>query len=151
MKVDSESFKKREKIPVKYTFDGEDINPELTITEIPSDAKSLVLIVDDPDAERVCGHTWVHWVRFNIPFSGSELRIEENSLPGISGLSTYKKPEYGGPNPPAGSGVHNYFFKVYALDKKLDLPEMSSLDEITAAMNGHVIELYELIGQYWRD
>ena len=144
-------FKNNEKIPEKYTADGDNINPKLIISEIPEGTKSLVLIVDDPDAQKVVGYTWIHWIRFNIPVDGNEMRIEENSLPGTTGESTYKKPGYGGPNPPVGTGDHRYFFKVFALDIELDLQEGASLSEIESAMQGHILDKSELIGLYGRD
>ena len=151
MKIESPIFVHNENIPAKYTADGEDINPPLTISEIPEETKSLVLIVDDPDAQKVVGYTWVHWVVFDIPVEGNTKDIPENSIPGKPGESTYKKPEYGGPNPPAGSGVHNYHFKICALDKKLDLPERTSLPEIQKEMQNHILAESILTGQYSRD
>jgi len=151
MKTTSIAFENNQPIPTKYTADGENINPQLKISEIPQEAKSLVLIVDDPDAKRVVGYTWIHWVAFDIPVEGDTLEIEENSNPGTPGESTYKKPEYGGPNPPAGSGTHNYNFKIYALDKTLDLSEMASLDSIQNEMKDHTLDQSILTGTYSRD
>ena len=151
MKVKSPAFANNEKIPAKYTADGENINPSLTISEIPKNTKSLVLIVDDPDAQRVVGYTWIHWVVFNIQTEGDTIEIKENSIPGTPGESTYKKPEYGGPSPPTGTGVHNYHFKIYALNKKLELPEMSPLDSIQKEIQNHILAESILTGQYSRD
>ena len=148
MKVTSTAFIHNENIPAKYTADGENINPALTISEIPEGTKSLVLIVDDPDAQKVVGYTWVHWVVFDIPIEGE---IKENSIPGTPGESTYKKPEYGGPNPPAGTGIHNYHFKIYALDKKLELANMTPLETIQKEMKEHILVESILTGQYSRD
>ncbi len=148
MKIQSPAFAHNEKIPADYTADGKDINPQLKISKIPKETKSLVLIVDDPDARRVCGYTWVHWIIFDIPVEGDIVEIPENSTIGIPGESTYKKPSYGGPNPPAGTGIHNYHFKIYALDKKLKLPKMTSLSKITESMKNHVLANSTLIGQY---
>lgn len=149
MKISS-VFNEGEKIPIEYTADGEDINPELVISEILEKTKSLVLIVDDPDAQKVVGYTWLHWVIFDIPVEGSEVIIKKDSIPGTPGQSTYKKAEYGGPNPPAGSGIHNYHFKIYALDKKLGLPKMSSFEDIMKSMKGHMLDNSNLVGQYSR-
>jgi len=151
MKVQSPAFAHNEKIPADHTADGKDVNPQLKISEIPWGAKSLVLIVDDPDAQRVCGYTWVHWVVFDIPIESDTVEILENSIPGISGESTYKKPSYGGPNPPAGTGIHNYHFKIYALNKKLELPKMTSLSKIIESMQNHILANSTLIGQYSKD
>jgi len=151
MKITSSEFTHNENIPEKYTADGENINPRLTISEIPEGTKSLTLIVDDPDAQRVCGYTWIHWVIFDINAERDTIEIQENSIPGTAGESTYKKHEYGGPNPPAGSGTHNYNFKIYALNKKLELPEMTPLPEIQKEMQSHILAESILTGKYSRD
>jgi len=144
-------FENKEKLPVKFTSDGENVSPLLEISGIPDGARSLVLINDDPDAQRVIGYTWVHWVRFNIPVNGSEIRIEEGSSPGVGGFSTYKKEEYSGPNPPAGSGIHNYYFKIYAIDTELDLNVGAEKSDVEAAMEGHILDKAEIVGIYNRD
>jgi len=151
MKISSPSFKNNEKIPEKFTADGKNVNPRLTITEIPKGSKSLVLIVDDPDAKKVVGYTWIHWVLFNIPVKGDSVILEEDSVVGTSGQSTYKRPKYGGPNPPKEGGVHNYFFKAFALDTDLSLPSMAPLEEINAEMKNHLLAKAEMVGTYWRD
>jgi len=151
MKIESPVFVHNEKIPTDYTADGKNVNPELKISEIPNGTKSLVLIFDDPDAKRVVGYTWVHWVLFNILVDSDSVIISENSIVGTPGESTYKKASYGGPNPPVGTGIHNYHFKIYAIDKKLELPEMVSLVEITNSIKGHILASSVLIGQYSRD
>ncbi len=151
MKITSPSFMNNEKIPVGFTADGKDVNPQLEISEIAKNAKSLVLIVDDPDAQRVVGYTWIHWIVFNIPVTGNKLTIQEDSIPGTPGESTYKKPDYGGPNPPKGTGIHHYHFKLYALNKMLPLKEMTSLNEINNSMRNHILEKSELVGIYSRD
>lgn len=144
-------FNDGEKIPVKYTADGANVNPLLKISNIPNEAKSIVLIVDDPDAKRVAGYTWVHWIRFNISVYEDNIRIEENSLPGIGGLSTYKYEKYGGPNPPKGSGIHRYYFKIYALNSNLNVENNMSKEKIENLMKGKIIEKAELIGTYCRE
>lgn len=145
-------FNDGEKIPVKYTADGINVNPPLEITDIQKGTRSIVLIVDDPDAQKVVGYTWVHWIRYNISVYENYLKIEENSLPGISGLSTYKCQEkYGGPNPPKGSGVHRYYFKVYALNSNLNVEDNMNKEKIENLMKGKIIEKAELIGIYTRD
>jgi Raf kinase inhibitor-like YbhB/YbcL family protein len=150
MKLVSPNFKNNEKIPVKFTKDGENVNPELTIKDIPENAKSLVLIVDDPDAQRVAGYTWIHWIIFNIPVDHKRAIIKEKSIPGIPGENSYKRAEYGGPNPPARTGIHHYHFKAYAIDKELDLKEGASLGEIQKGIQDHLIDETELIGIYFR-
>jgi len=152
MKIVSGAFENEGKIPEKYTADGEDINPRILISEIPNGTKSLVLIVDDPDAQRVVGHTWIHWVVFDIPVEESHtIEIYEDTVPGKGGLNSFRKRIYGGPSPPPGTGIHNYYFKVFAIDKMLDLPELSELEEINEEMMGHVLDTCEMVGQYWRD
>lgn len=144
MKITSPVFEHEQRIPAKYSCDGENVNPPLVFEDIPETAKSLVLIVDDPDAP---GKTWVHWVLFNM--SPNIAFINENSKPGNAavGLNDFGKNEYGGPCPP--SGTHRYFFKLYALSKKLDdMPEFTDKEMLTEAMNTHVIDSSELIGTY---
>ena len=140
MKLTSPAFENNKSIPARFTCEGEDINPALTIEGIPAGAKSLALIVDDPDAPV---GTWVHWVVFDIPLSGS---IGENSVPGKQGINDFRRKDYGGPCPP--SGTHRYFFKIYALDRELALPEGISKQGLEKAMQGHILDKAELIGLY---
>ncbi len=143
MKITSPAFVHNHKIPMKYSCQGEDINPELKIEDIPKAARSLALIVDDPDAPM---QTWVHWVVFNIPVSGEQFIIKEDSTPGIQGMNDFRRASYGGPCPPGGQ--HRYFFKVYALDAMLTLKEGSTKKQLEDTMSGHVIDQTELIGFY---
>lgn len=142
MKITSPAFKHNEYIPAKYTCEGEDINPELSISDIPEGAKSLALIMDDPDAPM---GVWVHWVVFDIPVTA---RIEENSVPGKLGITNSGRKDYHGPCPP--SGTHHYFFKLYALDARLNLKEGVSKGQLEKAMQGHILDKAELIGLYQR-
>lgn len=129
-------------IPAKYTCDGDDVNPPLKIEGLPSGTQSLVLIVDDPDAPM---GTWDHWIVWNIkPLE----KIEENSVPGIEGLNSFNKHSYGGPCPP--SGTHRYYFKVYALDTKLNLNPNSRKKDVEKAMEGHILAKGEIVGRYRR-
>lgn len=141
----SPAFDNNKKIPSKYTCDGENISPPLSFSNISQNTKSLVLIVDDPDAP---SKTWVHWVIFNISPEISE--IAEGSAPtgAIEGMTDFGSTGYGGPCPP--SGVHRYVFKLYALDSMLDLPKTATKEDIEKKMNGHVLEKAELIGLYER-
>ena len=129
-------------IPRKYTCDGDDVNPPLNITGIPEATQSIVLIVDDPDAPM---KTWDHWVVWNI---APREKIDENSVPGIEGLNDFNRHSYGGPCPP--SGTHRYFFKVYSLDTKLNLPPNSRKKDVEEAMKGHILAKGEIIGLYKR-
>ncbi len=141
MEIKSPDFENNQKIPKKFTGDGENINPNIDILNIPKKTKSLVLIVDDPDAP---SGTWNHWLVFNIPVA--TIRISENSVPGIQGKNSWGKNEYGGPMPP--SGTHRYFFKIYALDIELGLDENIDKNGIEIAMKNHILDKAELIGLY---
>jgi Raf kinase inhibitor-like YbhB/YbcL family protein len=140
--ITSSVFKNKGVIPAKYTCDGEDVNPPLSVEGVPEGTESLVLIVDDPDAPM---GTWDHWVVWDIP---PTKKIEENSVPGTEGLNDFGKHSYGGPCPP--SGTHRYFFKVYALDTKLGLPSNSRKRNVEKAMEGHILAKGEIIGLYSR-
>jgi Raf kinase inhibitor-like YbhB/YbcL family protein len=142
MMLTSSAFKEGERIPSKYTCDGADCNPPLHIEGIPSNTKSLALIVDDPDAPV---GTWVHWVVFGIPIVTD---ISEKSLPGKQGRNDFGRNNWGGPCPP--SGTHRYFFKLYALDNALGLPEGSAKAALEKAMQGHILAKAELVGLYSR-
>ena len=140
--VNSPSFENNTLIPVKYTCDGDDVNPPLSLGGLPKETKSLVLIVDDPDAPM---GTWDHWVVWNIlPTS----EIGENTVPGTEGVNTYRRHSYGGPCPP--SGTHRYFFKVYALDIILDLSSNATKKDVEKAIKSHVLAKGELVGLYNR-
>ncbi len=155
MKLASPVFKPNDKIPAKYTCDGQDLSPPLQIADVPTQAKSLVLIVDDPDAP---GGDFVHWTIWNI--DPKTTVIAENSLPtgiasagtdsalAIEGKTDFGKNGWGGPCPP--SGIHHYHFKLFALDAVLDLKTSAAKNEIKKAMHGHVLAQTELVGLYQR-
>ncbi len=145
MKILSPAFENQQNIPVKYTCDGNNINPPLEISGVPDNAKSLVLIVDDPDAPN---GTWIHWTIWNIN-PQTEL-IAENSVPAgaVQGKTSAGSNNFGGPCPP--SGTHRYFFKLFALDSAIDLPASVDVQDLQAAIRGHIIESAELIGLYSR-
>jgi len=140
MKLTSPEFANNQFIPAKFTCEGDDINPSLIIEDIPRQAKSLALIIDDPDAP---AGIWVHWVVYDIPLV---LRIEENSVPGKQGINDSRRKEYGGPCPP--SGTHRYFFKIYALDTMLNLGEGVNKVGLEKSMQGHIVDKAELVGLY---
>jgi len=142
MKLTSPDFKNNEYMPKKFTCDGQEMNPGLSIENIPDNAKSLALIMDDPDAP---AGTWIHWVVFDIPIVN---KIGENSIPGKQGVNTSGDKAYGSPCPP--SGAHRYFFKVYALDSMLNLKEGITKAELEKAMEEHILGKAELIGLYKR-
>jgi Raf kinase inhibitor-like YbhB/YbcL family protein len=145
MRIHSPSFEQNNPIPGRFTCDGENINPKLVISGVPAKAISLALIMDDPDAPF---GDWVHWVIWNIPASQTE--IAENSIPAgaVQGVTSFGKPGYGGPCPP--SGQHRYFFRMYALDDTLDLPDDTTADELERAMEGHILDKAGLLGVYGR-
>jgi Raf kinase inhibitor-like YbhB/YbcL family protein len=140
MKLTSPEFGNNELIPKKFSCQGRDVNPTLVIDDMPKDAKSLALIVDDPDAP---GMTWVHWVVYDIPIASE---IDENSIPGKQGFNDFGRTNYGGPCPP--SGTHRYFFKLYALDSELNLKEGVRKQDLEKAMHGRILDQAELIGLY---
>ncbi|HML03683.1 MAG TPA: YbhB/YbcL family Raf kinase inhibitor-like protein [Candidatus Bathyarchaeia archaeon] len=140
--VKSSAFPNNGPVPPKYTCDGEDINPPLSIEGIPQGTQSLALTVDDPDAPM---GTWDHWVVWNITPSNE---IKENTVPGVEGMNDFRKHSYGGPCPP--SGTHRYFFKVYALDTKLNLSPNSRKKDLEKSMQGHILAKGETVGRYSR-
>jgi hypothetical protein len=142
MNLRSPAFEPNQPIPSKYTDDGNDVSPPLVVEDVPDGAKSLALIVDDPDAP---SKTWVHWVVYGIPVVSE---INADSVPGTQGQNDFGRRSYGGPAPP--SGTHHYHFKLYALDEEVDWEEGLSEDEVEERMSGHVLDQAELIGTYSR-
>lgn len=140
MKLKSPEFNNNEFIPKKFTCRGENINPELTIEDTPIGARSLAIIMDDPDAP---GGNWVHWVMFGVPVVS---KIEEDSAPGKQGVNDSGRRRYDGPCPPFGT--HRYIFKAYALDTELNLEEGVTKADLEKAMESHILAKSELIGLY---
>jgi len=140
MEISSPDFEHNGLMPAKFSCQGEGVNPVLIIKNIPRDAKSLALVVDDPDAPL---KPYVHWVVYDIPVVS---RIEENSAPGSLGVNTSGDIEYVSPCPP--TGTHRYFFKIYALDLMLNLGDGLSKQELERAMQGHILDKAELIGLF---
>jgi Raf kinase inhibitor-like YbhB/YbcL family protein len=145
MKILSSAFKQNVKIPSKYTCDGESVNPPLVIYEVPENAKSLVLIVDDPDAPM---GIFVHWIMFNINPTKTTIHEDEKEKFGAAGVTSAGGLTYVAPCPP--SGTHRYFFKLYALDIILTLPEGVDKIAVESSMKNHILEKAELIGLYSR-
>lgn len=150
MQLKSNAFSDNEMIPARYTCDGENASPELIIIDVPESAKSLALIVDDPDAPF---GTFTHWVMYNIPVDihsiNSNVKHAEQLSDGrIQGINDFGKIGYGGPCPP--TGTHRYFFKIYALDKNLSFTPSKSKQDLEKEMAKHIIEKAELIGNYKR-
>lgn len=143
MKITSSGFASQQKIPSKYTCSGQNNNPPLTFSEIPVGTRSLVLIMDDPDAPM---GTWVHWVIYNMEPTIKGIKEKSKPSSGNEGVTSFGKQEYGGPCPP--SGTHRYFFKLYALDTKLDFSLTPDKNTVEGKMQGHLIEQTELVGLY---
>jgi len=136
-------FKDSESIPVKYTCQGDNISPPLKIEGVPMDAKSIVLMMDDPDAP---AGIWDHWIIWDINPTTSDIQADSVPRGGIEGLNSFRKTTYSGPCPP--SGVHRYFFKLYALDKLLGLQPISGKNDVLSAMDGHILAETKLLGTY---
>lgn len=142
IKLSSPAFPHEGNIPSKYTCDGEDINPQLELEQIPEGTVSLALIMEDPDAPR---GTFDHWVVWNI---APVQTIKENHMPGISGNNGAGRTGYHGPCPPGGQ--HRYYFHIYALDTDIDLPVGSGKAALQQAMVGHILAKGTLVGRYER-
>jgi Raf kinase inhibitor-like YbhB/YbcL family protein len=150
--IHSTAFEHLGAIPAKYTCEGEDVSPPLQWQGVPPQAKSLVLIVDDPDAPdpQAPKMTYVHWVLYNLPPDSNGLpeAVHAQKLPKgtLEGQNDWKRTGYGGPCPPIGR--HRYFFKLYALDVVLENMERPTKADLEAAIKGHVIAQSEIIGTY---
>jgi Raf kinase inhibitor-like YbhB/YbcL family protein len=150
MQVTSSAFAEEQMIPPRFTCDGEDVSPALEWSQVPEGTQSFALISDDPDAPV---GTWVHWVYYDIP---AQLRSLPEAIPadeqpaagGTQGVNDFRRIGYGGPCPPGGT--HRYYFKLYALDARLDLPPGASKQQVLDAMAGHVLAEGRLMGRYKR-
>ncbi|MBI3120125.1 MAG: YbhB/YbcL family Raf kinase inhibitor-like protein [Candidatus Kerfeldbacteria bacterium] len=145
MKLESARFVDKGAIPSEYTCDGRNIHPPLQWSDVPNNVKSFALIVDDPDAP---SGTWIHWTIWNIDPSTREIpeaQVPNGASEGITGFGT---PGYGGPCPP--SGVHRYFFRLSALDIRLNLSHNASAQELREAIKEHQLAIAELVGTYQR-
>jgi Raf kinase inhibitor-like YbhB/YbcL family protein len=148
----SPAFRPGGEIPSEYTCDGQDLSPPLAWSGVPAGARSLALIVDDPDAPdpRAPKRVWVHWVLYGIPAQASQLpeaaTLSDLPVGTLGGFNDWKKQRYGGPCPPVGR--HRYFFKLYALDTVLPQLGNPTKQELEKAMQGHVLEQAELMATY---
>ncbi len=151
----SAAFTQNGSIPKQYTCEGQDISVPLAWKDLPAGTKSLALIVDDPDAPDPAApqQTWVHWVIYNIPphIAGLKAGMKAAELPkgARDGLNDWQRAGYGGPCPPVGR--HRYFHKLYALDVVLPDLKRPAKVQLEKAMQGHIIEKYELIGTYQKE
>jgi Raf kinase inhibitor-like YbhB/YbcL family protein len=143
----SSAFKQGESIPTQFTCDGVDHSPALSWTNAPANTQSFALIMDDPDAPM---GTWDHWILYNIPATTTSLAENIQTLPTGTqiGSNSWKRSQYNGPCPP--DREHRYFFKLYALDTTLKLPDGASKADVQAAMNAYVLGTAELMGKYNR-
>jgi Raf kinase inhibitor-like YbhB/YbcL family protein len=152
LEITSSAFENGGAIPARYTCEGQDISPPLAWRGAPAGTKSLVLIVDDPDAPdpKAPRMTWVHWVLVNLPPGATGLAeaMSPGALPAgtVEGLNDWKRTGYGGPCPPIGR--HRYFHKLYALDRDLTGLKHPTKAQVEAAMRGHVLAQAELVGTY---
>lgn len=149
MEITSSAFQDGGNIPSIYTCDGKDINPPLEIKNVPSKARALVLIMDDPDVPSFVrkDNMWVHWVIYNVP--ADTRQIQENSTPpGVQGKGTGGEAKYQGPCPP--DREHRYYFKLYALSTPLSLQPGATKAEVEAAMKEYILEKTQLMGRYVR-
>ena len=145
MNLTSPDFGEGGNIPERFTCDGKDISPTLKIDGIPKEAKSLVLIVDDPDAP---GGNFTHWLIWNIVPDLTEIVANQLPAHAVQGVNDFGKSKYNGPCPPAG--VHRYYFRLYALDTTLTLPQASRRKAVDSAMKGHIVADATLMGRYAR-
>ncbi len=155
MKILSSAFRGGEEIPRKYTREGEDVSPPLAVEGVPGGARSLALIVDDPDAPN---RTWVHWLIWDIPASRTELPEgvpTDGTVPALEGarqgVNDFDRIGWGGPMPPRGHGTHHYRFTVHALSEELGLDPGADRSALEAAMQGRVLARARLTGTYERD
>ena len=149
MKLKASAFQNEGRIPSEFTCDGPNVNPPLTISDVPADAQSLVLIMDDPDVPKKIRKdgVWDHWVVYNIPPDVQEIG-KGHEPPGVRGIGTSGDAGYFGPCPP--DREHRYFFRLYALDSMLDLPPGADKKTVEKALAHHVIEKTTLMGRYGR-
>jgi len=145
MKMTSPAFVHTKAIPSKYSCNGDDLNPPLSIEGVPLEAKSLALVMDDPDAP---AGVWVHWVLWNI--DPQTTRIDQGSVPAGArqGVNSWERTGYGGPCPP--SGTHRYYFRLFALKERLELPSSATRKDLDRAMQGKILARCELLGLYAR-
>jgi Raf kinase inhibitor-like YbhB/YbcL family protein len=149
MRLTSSVFEHGGSIPSKHTCEGENRSPPLVVHDVPPNAKSLALIVDDPDAPdpKAPKRTWVHWVLCNLPPNLHTLTEGDDDFPGaIHGLNDWGRTGYSGPCPPIGT--HRYYFKLYALDTLLPDLQTPTKTDLERAMQGHIVAQTELMGRY---
>ena len=154
MRIQSKAFRDGDRIPDRHVRDGDDLSPPLVIEDLPEEATSVALIVDDPDAP---GKTWVHWLIWGIPADAPELRegvptggVLESMGGARQGRNDYGGVGYGGPQPPRGHGVHHYRFTAYALREHVDLDAGAGREALEAEMEGRTVATARLTGTFER-
>jgi Raf kinase inhibitor-like YbhB/YbcL family protein len=150
MIIRSPAFANNSPIPQKYTCDGENVSPPIEWSDVPSTARTVALVCDDPDAPK---GDFVHWVLFNVPSDEGHLPERVSTKPQLpdgarQGKNDFGKVGYGGPCPP--DGTHHYRFTLYAVDTELDVPAISTRDEVLKSMKDHVLGSAQLTGTYTR-
>jgi len=145
MSLSSSSFQKNASIPTQYTAQGEEVSPPLEWKNVPKRTRSLALVCVDPDAPN---GNWVHWILYNIPPTLDHIEKGGGNLPAQVriGKNSHGNRAYNGPNPP--NGTHHYHFKLYALDKVLDLKAGATQDDLQKSMEGHILEETTFVGLY---
>lgn len=146
LQLTSPAFDDGEQIPATYGYSERNVNPSLRIENVPEQAASLALVVDDPDAVDPAGKVWDHWVVWNIPPTRTEIPEDWEPSEAMEGTNDYDDVGYGGPNPP--NSEHRYRFKLFALDTTLDLPAETDVKALGEAMAGHVLAQTQLDGTY---
>jgi len=142
----SQAFDDGDPIPERYSRDGADVNPPLSIAGVPEDAVSLALVVDDPDARDPAGKVWVHWLVWNLAPDRDSIPEHWDAEEAAEGTNDFGEVGYGGPSPP--DGEHTYRFKLYALDEELGVTQGATKGELGAAMEGSVLAQTQLTGTH---
>ncbi|MGI5458861.1 YbhB/YbcL family Raf kinase inhibitor-like protein [Streptomyces sp. CA-249302] len=145
--VSSPAFTDGGTIPRRYTCDGENVSPPLTVSGAPSTTTTLAVLVQDPDAPH---GTFTHWLLWNADPHGTRWPAGQPPQGAVQGRNGFKKTGYGGPCPPKGDKPHHYVFSVYAADRTLDLPSTASPDDVKRALTGHTLATGTLTGRYGR-
>ncbi|XGI84634.1 YbhB/YbcL family Raf kinase inhibitor-like protein [Halorutilales archaeon Cl-col2-1] len=148
MRLSSPAFEDGGEIPREYGYTNRNVSPPLEVDEVPDEAESLVLIVDDPDAVEPAGKVWDHWVVWNLDPSTREISEDADvgSLGGVEAKNDYGDRGYGGPNPP--DREHSYRIRIYAVDTTLDIPETSTKEDVLDAVDGHVVSEAGISGRF---
>lgn len=153
IKIKSSVFEEGESIPTKYTCNGINVSPPLEWTSLPENTVSIAIICEDPDAVTIAGYVWCHWIIFNLPSDINSLpehimtrEILDNNA--AQGLNDFGRVGYGGPCPP--NGTHHYYYKIYALDIKLELPPQTTRKAFLESINGHILDQGQIMAIYTR-